>query len=56
MSAGPKRGRRRKPYQPPRLAKVHVSLDEIVLVACKMGGGAGPFPSGTCSSCGSSGS
>ena len=32
----------KKPYEPPRLAKVKIRVDELVLSACKMAGAGGP--------------
>lgn len=50
------RGDARRPYQPPRLTRVRIRLEESLLAGCKVEGGYGkPVPSG-CQTCGGLGS
>ena len=46
MSSGRGKGEKRRPYEPPRLEKVEVRLDETVLVGCKSALNFGPSGAG----------
>jgi hypothetical protein len=37
----------KRPYEPPRLTMVKIRVDEVVLAACKTGGGGGS-PAASC--------